>query len=61
MFAACITRPDIMCTVGQLSQFLNNPWTPHMFGVKRVLHYLKRSLARGIMYRPPPMRLGGFY
>ena len=25
MFAACVTRPDIMCAVGQLSQFLNNP------------------------------------
>src|SRR5271155_3270818 len=25
MFAACVTRRDIMCAVGQLSQFLNNP------------------------------------
>jgi len=25
MFAACITQPDIMYTVGQLSQFLNKP------------------------------------
>ena len=39
-FAACITRLGIMCAVGQLSQFLNNPSSKHMLAVKRVLRYL---------------------
>ena len=38
MFAACVTRPDIMCAVGQLSQFLNTPSSKHLLAAKRVLH-----------------------
>jgi len=34
MFAAYVTRPDIACAVGQLSQFLNNPSTTHMHATK---------------------------
>jgi hypothetical protein len=34
MFAACVTRPDIACAVGQLSQFLNNPSSKHMHAAK---------------------------
>jgi hypothetical protein len=60
MFAACVTRPDIMCAVGQLSQFLNNPSTNHLLAAKRVLRYLKGTLTLGIVYRPPPMRLAGY-
>src|SRR5438046_9456987 len=41
MFAACVTRPDIICAVGQLSRFLNNPSSKHMLAVKRVLCYLQ--------------------
>ena len=39
-FAAYVTRPDIACAVGQLSQFLNNPSSTHMHAPKRVLRYL---------------------
>ena len=60
MFAACVTRPDIMCAAGQLSQFLNNPSSKHMLAAKRVLRYLKGTLRLGITYRPPPMRLTGY-
>src|SRR5437667_5401797 len=60
MFAACVTRPDIMCAAGQLSQFLNNPSSKHMAAAKRVLRYLKGTLTFGITYRPPPKRLTGY-
>ena len=60
MFAACVTRPDIMCAVGQLSQFLNKPSSKHLLAAKRVLRYLKGTLTLGIIYRPPPMRLTGY-
>jgi transposase InsO family protein len=60
MFAACVTRPDIMCAVGQLSQFLNNPSSKHLLAAKRVLRYLQGTSTYGIMYRPPPLRLQGY-
>jgi transposase InsO family protein len=59
-FAACVTRPDITCAVGQLSQFLNNPSSKHMLAVKRVLRYLQGTPSLGITYRPPPLRLTGY-
>src|SRR5271170_8359322 len=40
MFAACVTRPDIMCAVSRLSQFLNNPSSKHLLTAKRILRYL---------------------
>ena len=57
MFAACVTRPDIMCAVGQLSQFLNNPSSRHLLAAKRVLRYLQDTFTYGITYHPPPLRL----
>jgi hypothetical protein len=60
MFAACVTRPDIMCAVGQLSQFLNSPSSKHMSAAKRVLRYLQGTLTLGITYSPPPLRLQGY-
>src|SRR5437868_2782617 len=59
-FAACVTRPDIACTVGQLSQFLNNPSSTHMQAAKRVLRYLQGTANLGITYRPPPLKLQGY-
>ncbi len=56
MFAACVTQPDIMCAVGQLSQFLSNPSSKHVAAAKRVLRYIKETLTLGITYHPPPMR-----
>src|SRR6266496_1463224 len=60
MFAACVTRPDIMRAVDQLSQFLNKPSSKHMAAAKWVLRYIKGTLALGITYCPPPMRLAGY-
>ena len=60
MFAACVTRPDIMCAVGQLSQFLNKPTSQHLLTAKRVLRYLKGTLRLGIRYGHPPTPPIGF-
>jgi hypothetical protein len=60
MFAACITRPDIACAVGQLSQFLNNPSSIHLHTAKCVLRYLQGTASLGVTYRPPPLRLHGY-
>ena len=58
-FATWVTRPDIMCATGHLSQFLNNLSSKHM-EQKRVLKYLKDTLTFGITYRPSPRRLAGY-
>src|SRR5271169_2914569 len=59
MFAAIATRPDIMCAVGQLSQFNSDPSSKHLLAAKRVLRYLKGTLTLGITYRKPPVKLTG--
>src|ERR1700689_971397 len=58
--AACVTRPDIACAVGQLSQFLSKPSSMHMHAAKRVLRYLQGTSMLGIRYRPPSLRLQGY-
>ena len=60
MFAAIVTRPDIMCAVGQLSQFNSNPSSKHLLAAKRVLRYLKGTSKLGIMYSPPATHLVGY-
>jgi hypothetical protein len=60
MFAAVVTRPDIMCAASTLSQFLKNPSSKHLAAAKRVLRYFQDTLKMGIKYRPPPTHLSGF-
>lgn len=50
MFAAVVSRPDIMYAVGQVSRHLNNPDRSHWIAVKRILRYLQGSRDVGIMY-----------
>src|SRR6266516_5499425 len=57
MFAAIVTRPDIMCVVGQLSQSNSNPSSTHLLAAKRVLWYLKGMSKLGITYSPPVTHL----
>ncbi|XP_022041779.1 uncharacterized mitochondrial protein AtMg00810-like [Helianthus annuus] len=45
-----ITRPDIAYAVNQVSQFLHAPTIAHFQEVKRILRYLKGSLAFGLHY-----------
>jgi len=60
MFAAIVTRPDIMCAVGQLSQFNSNPSSRHLAAAKRVLRYLRGTLGLGIVYTPPQTWVIGY-
>jgi hypothetical protein len=60
MFAAVVTRPDIMCAASTLSQFLKNLSSKHLAAAKRVLRYFQGTLTLGITYRPPPTHLSGF-
>src|SRR5438045_4650223 len=60
IFAAYITRPDIICAVGQLSQFLNNPISQYLLAAKRILRYLKGTLNLGIRYGHHTTPLVGF-
>ena len=42
MYAATLSRPDIMFSVCKLSRYLNEPTMAHMTQAKRVLTYLKQ-------------------
>jgi Reverse transcriptase (RNA-dependent DNA polymerase) len=59
-FAASITRPDIACAVGHLSQFLNKPSSTHMHTAKCILRYLQGTSILVIIYHPPPLQLQGY-
>ncbi|CAH9088499.1 unnamed protein product [Cuscuta europaea] len=43
-----VTRPDIVYSVSQLSQFLTNPRHTHLDAAIRVPHYLKQTPGQGI-------------
>ncbi|XP_021985727.1 uncharacterized mitochondrial protein AtMg00810-like [Helianthus annuus] len=56
-----ITRPDISYAVNQVSQYLHAPTTTHFQEVKRILRYLKGTLAFGLHYtRPTTTSLLGY-
>ncbi|KAI3694073.1 hypothetical protein L1987_77032 [Smallanthus sonchifolius] len=56
-----ITRPDLSYAVNQASQFLQTPTTTHFQLVKRILRYVKGTLAYGLTFdRPPNTTLLGF-
>lgn len=40
MFLAIRTRPDILCTVTKLNQFIENPGYVHWKGIMHMLRYL---------------------
>lgn len=57
MFAATVSRPDIMFSISQVSRFLNNPGPEHWTAVKRILRYLQGSKDKGIKYRADDVKL----
>ncbi len=62
MYAAIATRPDIMFSVTQLSQFSHTPREAHWTAVKRVFRYLAGTEELGITYggRGVGFRVQGF-
>ena len=45
-----VTRPNIVFGVGLLSRFMEEPHACHLQGAKRILRYIKGTLAEGIFY-----------
>ena len=45
------TQPDIAYVVGVVSQFMHNPKESHLRAFYRVLHYLKGTPGKGIMFK----------
>ncbi|XP_074364362.1 secreted RxLR effector protein 161-like [Apium graveolens] len=45
------TRPDIVYSVGMISQFMERPTTMHLNAAKRILRYVKGTLNYGLIYR----------
>ncbi|XP_071686934.1 uncharacterized mitochondrial protein AtMg00810-like [Rutidosis leptorrhynchoides] len=50
-----ITRPDISYAVNQVSQFLQAPTFDHFQAVKRILRYVKGTIAYGLSFHHSPM------
>ncbi|KAI3514490.1 hypothetical protein L1887_12931 [Cichorium endivia] len=48
-----ITRPDLSYAVNQASQFLHAPTESHFQSVKRILRYVKGTIAFGLTFRRP--------
>ncbi|KAM0053128.1 putative RNA-directed DNA polymerase [Helianthus debilis subsp. tardiflorus] len=56
-----ITRHDLAYAVNQVSQFLHAPTEDHYKEVKRILRYLKGTVALGLHYtRPPSISIVGY-
>ncbi|CAN6485375.1 unnamed protein product [Victoria cruziana] len=53
------TRPDIVYSVNQVSQFMHAPTDAHMEAVKRILQYLKGTLNDGLVYSKDDQYLDG--
>ncbi|CAN6466402.1 unnamed protein product [Victoria cruziana] len=53
------TRPDIVYSVNQVSQFMHAPTDAHMEVVKRILRYLKGTLNDGLVYSKDDRYLDG--
>ncbi|XP_055645444.1 uncharacterized protein LOC129781970 [Toxorhynchites rutilus septentrionalis] len=45
------TRPDISAAVSHFSQFQCNPSQEHLSHAKRILHFLKGTTQRGLVYK----------
>ncbi|CAL2268598.1 unnamed protein product [Prunus armeniaca] len=46
-----VTCADICYAVSLVSQFIHSPRSTHLQAIKRILHYLKGSISRGILIR----------
>jgi hypothetical protein len=47
-----ITRPYIAFSVSKVSQFMHEPRDTHWSTVKRILRYLKHTIAHGLLIKP---------
>ena len=45
------TRPDIAYAVSLVSQFMHNPRVVYLWAIYIILHYLKSTLGKGILFK----------
>ena len=50
LYAALITRPDIIYAVATLGRYASNPNSEHILAIKKIFRYLKGTLNYGIKY-----------
>lgn len=50
LYAALITRPDIIYAVATLERYASNPNSEHILAIKKIFRYLKGTLNYGIKY-----------
>ncbi|PKU87481.1 Retrovirus-related Pol polyprotein from transposon TNT 1-94 [Dendrobium catenatum] len=55
-----LTRPDIAYTVNKLCQFMHKPLNVHFSLLKRLLRYIKATLAYGVLIQPSSLHLRAF-
>lgn len=46
----CNTRLDLAYSVGLLSRFIQEPRTPHLLAVKRIMRYVKGTIDFDILF-----------
>ncbi|XP_020225191.1 uncharacterized protein LOC109807074 [Cajanus cajan] len=46
----CHTRPDIEISVGLISRYMQKPRVSHLLTAKRILRYIKGTIAIGILF-----------
>jgi hypothetical protein len=51
MYLSTCTHPDISYAVCELAHFMSNYGQKHYNAAKHLLHYLKGTMSRGIIYR----------
>uniref|UniRef100_A0A2N9GXN5 Reverse transcriptase Ty1/copia-type domain-containing protein n=1 Tax=Fagus sylvatica TaxID=28930 RepID=A0A2N9GXN5_FAGSY len=57
---ATFTRPNITFAINRVCQFMHNPSSAHFVVAKCILHYLKGSLDKGVLFQPSPLTLTAF-
>ncbi|XP_028052956.1 uncharacterized protein LOC114257400 [Camellia sinensis] len=55
-----ITRPDLSFSVNQACQHMHAPTIAHFVAVKRLLCYVKETLAHGLTFSPSSFELQAF-
>ena len=51
MIYLTLTRHDISYAVGVMSRYMQNPKTPHLEAVRRILRYVKSTIDYGLLYK----------
>jgi hypothetical protein len=61
MYLAANTRPDISYAVHQEARQAHAPRSPPSVPIKRILHYLKGTRTKGILFKPDDSYRVDFY